>query len=106
MTGKQTAEGDVKFKVTVTQAAPVDAEAGESAEDSTDTVEEQTSPTDEESVEDSTNTAEEQTSPIDPEETADQPQSGADAETDDAEADTEEKSDTDIEDTEDTDTAD
>ena len=31
-TGKQTGEGGVKFKVTVTQAAPVEAEASESAE--------------------------------------------------------------------------
>ena len=31
-TGKQTGEGGVKFKVTVTQAAPVDAEAGENPE--------------------------------------------------------------------------
>ena len=85
VTGKQTAEGDVKFKVTVTQAAPPASETDESAEGSTDTTEEQTSPTDSEG-------------------SGDQPQSGADAETDDTEGDTEEKSDTDIEDAEDTDT--
>jgi hypothetical protein len=45
VTGKQTAEGDVKFKVTVTQAPPVDSEADENTENGTDTGEEQTSPT-------------------------------------------------------------
>ena len=40
VTGKQTAEGDVKFKVTVTQAAPVEPEADENTESGTDTDEE------------------------------------------------------------------
>ena len=43
ITGKQTAEGDVKFKVTVTQAAPVNPEEDENAENDTDTGEEETS---------------------------------------------------------------
>ena len=78
VTGKQTAEGDVKFKVTVTQAAPVEAEAGEDTENSTDTGEEQVSSTT-------------------PQETGDQSQNDTDAETDNAEGDAEEKSDTDAE---------
>ena len=80
VTGKQTAEGDVKFKVTVTQAAPAEAEAGEDAENSTD------------------DTGEEQASSVTSQETGDQPQSDTDAETDSTEGDTEEKSDTDAED--------
>ena len=71
VTGKQTAEGDVKFKVTVTQAAPVDAEAGENTEGGTGAGEEQTPPTV-------------------PPETDDQPQDGTDTGTDNTEADTEE----------------
>ena len=82
VTGKQTAEGDVKFKVTVTQAAPIDSEAGENTESGTDAGEEQTSPTA-------------------PQETEDQPQNGTDAETDNTEGDTEDKSDTDAENSED-----
>ena len=82
VTGKQTAEGDVKFKVTVTQAAPVEAEAGEDTENSTD------------------DTAEEQASSVTSQETGDQPQSDTDAETDSTEGDTEEKSDSDAEDSE------
>ena len=39
-TGKQTGEGGVKFKVTVTQAAPVEAEASEDAEGRAGTAEE------------------------------------------------------------------
>ena len=82
VTGKQTAEGDVKFKVTVTQAAPAEAEAGEDTENSTD------------------DTAEEQASSATSQETEDQPQSDTDAETDSTEGDTEEKSDTDAENSE------
>ncbi len=84
VTGKQTAEGDVKFKVTVTQASPVDSEADENTENGTDTGEEQTSPTA-------------------PEETGDQPQNDADAETDNTEGDAENKPDADAENSEDTD---
>jgi hypothetical protein len=84
VTGKQTAEGDVKFKVTVTQAPPVDSEADENTENGTDTGEEQTSPTA-------------------PEETGDQPQNDADAETDNTEGDAEDKPDADAENSEDTD---
>ena len=42
-TGKQTGEGGVKFKVTVTQAAPVDAETDENAEGDANAGEEETS---------------------------------------------------------------
>jgi hypothetical protein len=85
VTGKQTAEGDVKFKVTVTQAAPVDAEEGEDTESSTD------------------DTAEEQVSSATPQETVDQPQSDTNAETNNTEGDAEEQSDTDVEDPEEVD---
>ena len=99
VTGKQTAEGDVKFKVTVTQAAPVEAEADES-------VDTQGAPADsetDEGAEGSTDPGEVQTPPTDPEQTGDQPETGADAETDETEADTEEESDTDSEGAESTD---
>jgi len=85
ITGKQTAEGDVKFKVTVTQAAPAEAEAGEDTESGTD------------------DTGEEQVSSAIPQETGDQPQSDADAET--GNADTAEESDTDAENAEEADPA-
>ena len=85
VTGKQTAEGDVKFKVTVTQAAP--AEAGEDTEDGTD------------------DTGEEQASSVTPQETEDQPQGDADAETGNAEGDAGEKPDTDAENSEEADPA-
>lgn len=84
VTGKQTAEGDVKFKVTVTQAAPVDAEADENTENGTDT-------------------DAEDTAAITPAETEDQSQEEqeeTDTETGNAEGDTEEKPDTDAEDSE------
>lgn len=85
VTGKQTAEGDVKFKVTVTQAAPVDADEGEDTESSTD------------------DTAEEQTSSVIPQETGDQPQSDTNAEANNTEGDAEEQSDTNVEDPEEVD---
>lgn len=85
LTGKQTAEGDVKFKVTVTQAAPVEPEADENTEGGTDT-------------------DEENTSAATSEETEDPSQEETDTDTDTAEDDTEEKSDTDAEDAEDTNT--
>ena len=44
-TGKQTGEGGVKFKVTVTQAAPIEAEAEEGAESSANAGEDETSTT-------------------------------------------------------------
>ena len=87
VTGKQTAEGDVKFKVTVTQAAPAETEAGEDTESGTD------------------DTGEEQVSSSTPQETEDQPQNDTDAETGNAEGDTEEKSDTDAENAEEADPA-
>ena len=76
VTGKQTAEGDVKFKVTVTQAAPAETEAGEDTESGTD------------------DTGEEQVSSAAPQETGDQPQNDTDAEPDNAGGDTTEESDT------------
>ena len=87
VTGKQTAEGDVKFKVTITQAAPTEAEAGEDTESGAD------------------DTQEEQASSATPQETGDQPQNDTDAKTGNAEGDTEEKSDTDAEDAEEADPA-
>ena len=75
-TGKQTGEGGVKFKVTVTQAAPVEGETGENAESGTDAGEEGTSTTA-------------------PEETDGEAQTGVDPETSDADGDAEEKSDVD-----------
>jgi len=76
VTGKQTAEGDVKFKVTVTQAAPAETEAGEDTESGTD------------------DTGEEQVSSAAPQETGDQSQNDTDAEPDNAGGDTTEESDT------------
>ena len=76
VTGKQTAEGDVKFKVTVTQAAPAETEAGEDTESGTD------------------DTGEEQVSSATPQETGDQSQNDTDAEPDNAGGDTTEESDT------------
>ena len=86
VTGKQTAEGDVRFKVTVTQAAPVSPEADENAEN------------------DGTAPDEEQTSITDPEMTEAQTQTDTDTETDNADGATEEKPDADAENAEDTDT--
>ena len=82
VTGKQTAEGDVRFKVTVTQAAPAEVEAGEDTESGTD------------------DTEEGHASPTTPQETGDQPQNSTDTETDSTEGDTEEKSDSDAENSE------
>ena len=75
LTGKQTAEGDVKFKVTVTQATPVEPEADENTESGTDT--------------DAENTA-----AATPEETEDPSQAETDTDADTAEDDTEVKPDT------------
>ena len=86
VTGKQTAEGDVRFKVTVTQAAPVSPEADENAENNDTTPDE------------------EQTSTTAPEMTEDQTQTDTDTETDNADGATEEKPDADAENAEDTDT--
>ena len=85
VTGKQTAEGDVKFKVTVTQAAPAEVEVGEDTESGTD------------------DTGEEQASSATPQETGDQSQSDADAET--GNADPAEESDTGAENSEEADPA-
>ena len=80
VTGKQTAEGDVKFKVTVTQAAPADPETAEDTEEGVDEADAQTSPT--------------ETS----DETADPPQGDAAPETDGATADTTDETGPDTED--------
>ena len=87
VTGKQTAEGDVKFKVTVTQAqAPrVDSEADENTENG------------------NPEAGEEQISPSTPQETEGQPQEETDTETDNTEGDAEDKSEADIGDSEDAD---
>ena len=53
-TGKQTGEGGVKFKVTVTQAAPVEAEADENTENGADAGEEKIATTETEKTEDNT----------------------------------------------------
>ncbi len=82
-TGKQTGEGGVKFKVTVTQATPVEEEAGENAEGGTDTGKEGTSTTA-------------------PEETDGEAQTDVDTETPDTDDDAEEKPDADADTSEDT----
>lgn len=88
ITGKQTAEGDVKFKVTVTQVAPVTTEETENTESGAETGEEETS------------------APAS-EETEDQAQTDTDTEVDNADADaeeeTEEEPNTDTENSEDAD---
>ena len=81
-TGRQTGEGGVKFKVTVTQAAPVDAAADENAESDADTAAGETSTTAPEAAEG-------------------EGQKDADAEIPDAETSTEEKPTTDAKDAED-----
>ena len=81
LTGKQTAEGDVKFKVTVTQATPVEPEADENAEGGTDT-------------------DEENTAAATPEKTEDPAQAETDTDADTVEGDPEEKPDTDTENSE------
>ena len=73
ITGKQTAEGDVKFKVTVTQAAPVTTEETENGAE----------------------TGEEEISTPASEETEDQTQEDTDTETDNTEGDAEEEPDAD-----------
>lgn len=88
ITGKQTAEGDVKFKVTVTQVAPVTTEETENTESGAET-------------------GEEETSAAASEETEDQAQTDTDTEVDNADADaeeeTEEEPNTDTENSEDAD---
>ncbi|MCG9133396.1 LPS export ABC transporter periplasmic protein LptC [Candidatus Poribacteria bacterium] len=83
-TGKQTGEGGVKFKVTVTQAAPVTPETDENTENGTDT-------------------GAEETPAAVPEKADAETQEKADAETSDAEGTAEEKSETDAGTAEDTD---
>lgn len=83
-TGKQTGEGGVKFKVTVTQAAPVDTEAGEDTESGA-------------------NTGDQETPTTAPEETESEVQKDASTETPNTEADAEDIPDAGAEDSEDTD---
>ena len=83
-TGKQTGEGGVKFKVTVTQAAPVAAETDENIENSADAGEEKIDTTETEKTEDNT-------------------KRDADTETDKADGDAEDKPDADTENPEDED---
>ena len=100
VTGKQTAEGDVKFKVTVTQAQPVDAVASEDTESGTDTDEENTSATTPEETEDQ---AQEETDTHNAEgDTEDTPDTGAEN-SEDPEA--EEETDTDTENPDDADSS-
>lgn len=87
VTGKQTAEGDVKFKVTVTQAPPVDTEAGENTESGTDADAEDTAAITSAETEDQSQ----------------EEQAETDTETGNAAGDTEEKPDTDTENAEGTD---
>ena len=81
-TGKQTGEGGVKFKVTVTQAAPVNAETDENTENGADAGEEKSDTTAPEKTEDNTE---------------------KDTETDSADSDAEDKPDADAENSEDPD---
>ena len=86
-TGKQTGEGGVKFKVSVTQAAPVDTETDENTESSEET-------------------GEEKTDAAAPEQTETKPEEdkkGTDAEAENADADAEKKSEADAGDAEDAD---
>ncbi|RKU19226.1 hypothetical protein C6503_08425 [Candidatus Poribacteria bacterium] len=78
-TGKQTGEGGVKFKVSVTQAAPVTTETDENSESGEGTEEEKTA----------------EAAPEKTETKAEEEKKDTDAETDDADADGEDKSDTD-----------
>ena len=83
-TGKQTGEGGVKFKVSVTQAAPVDTETDENTESSEET-------------------GEEKTDAAAPEQTETKPQEdkkGTDADSENADADAEKKSEADAGDAE------
>ena len=84
MTGKQTGEGGVKFKVSITQAAPISAETDENTEDSAETGEEKT----------------DAAAPEKTETEAEEDKKDTDAEAENADADAEEKSDTDTGDAE------
>ena len=97
-TGKQTGEGGVKFKVTVTQAAPINIETGENTENGADAGEEKIDTTETEKTEDNTEKdADTETDSTDGD-AKDKPD--ADTEnTEDADGDAEDKSDADTEDT-------
>ena len=86
-TGKQTGEGGVKFKVSVTQAAPVSTETDENSESSVETGEDKTA----------------EAAPEKTETKAEEDKKDTDAEADDADADREDKSDADTENAEDAD---
>ena len=87
-TGKQTGEGGVKFKVSVTQAAPVSTETDENAESGEGTGEEKTA----------------EAAPRKTENKAEEDKKDTEAEADDADADEENKSDADTGNAEDADT--
>ena len=86
-TGKQTGEGGVKFKVSITQAAPISTETDENTENSEETGEEKT----------------DVTAPEKTETKAEEDKKDTDAEAENADADAEEKSDADAGDAEDAD---
>lgn len=98
-TGKQTGEGGVKFKVSVTQAAPVSAETDENPENSEETGEEKTDAAAPEKTE---TKAEEDKKDTDAEAEKADAEEKSDADTGDAEdADSKEKTDTDTENSDD-----
>ena len=104
VTGKQTAEGDVKFKVTVTQAAPVEAETGEDTEGGTDPDAEDTAAVAPDETEGQTDA--EDTAAVAPEETENRSEAETETETDDnAGGDTDEQPDTAAENAEEADPA-
>ena len=104
ITGKQTAEGDVKFKVTVTQVAPVTTEETENTEGGAETGEEETSaPTSEETenqAQTDTDTEADNADADAEEETEEEPNPDTENSED---ADSEEETDTDTEDPDDAD---
>ena len=104
ITGKQTAEGDVKFKVTVTQVAPVATEETENTEGGAETGEEETSaPTSEETenqAQTDTDTEADNADADAEEETEEEPNPDTENSED---ADSEEETDTDTEDPDDAD---
>ena len=104
ITGKQTAEGDVKFKVTVTQVAPVTTEETENTESGAETGEEETSaPASEETenqVQTDTDTEADNANADAEEEAEEKPNTDTENSED---ADSEEETDTDTEDPDDAD---
>ena len=100
-TGKQTGEGGVKFKVSITQAAPISTETDENTENSEQTGEEKT---DADAPEKTETKAEEDKKDTDAEAENADAEEKSDADTGDAgDADSEEKTDTDTENSDDAD---